>query len=51
MGGHAPYVVKFTKIQLKIQHYEVTAVTFLTGPTSAFRGRTFFSVNINIYEL
>ncbi len=32
-GGHAPYVVKFTKIQLKIQHYEVTAVTYLTGPT------------------
>ncbi len=39
------------KSKSKIQHYQVTAVTYLTGPTQAFRGRTFFSVNINIDEL
>ncbi len=32
---------KSPKSNSKIQHYHVTAVTYLMGPTKAFRGRSF----------
>ncbi len=32
-------------------HSHYTAITYLMGPTQAFNGRTFFSVNMNTDEL